>query len=105
MYLLARHGAMWRPASFYADAFLRAFPMALAEIPQERSMRVEPEEDFRGVWELRTVFRFAEYFGLVELRPDPEPPTTVAPYLASWQVRKAPLLDQAVQWKVLPAGD
>ena len=105
LYLLARHGATWRPASFYADAFLHAFPMALDEIPQERSMRVEPEEDFRRVWELRSVFRFAEYFGLVELRTDPEPPATLAPYLASWQVRKAPLLDQAVQWKVLPKDD
>ena len=105
LYLLARHGATWQPASFYADAFLRAFPMALAEFAQERSTRVEPEEDFRRVWELRTVFRFAEYFGLVELRPDPDPPATLAPYLASWQVRKAPLLDQSVRWKVLPAGN
>ena len=105
LYLLARHGAAWRPASFYADAFLRAFPMALDDIPQERSPLVEPEEDFHRVWELRTVYRFAEYFGLVELRPDPDPPAKVAPYLASWQVRKAPLLDQAVQWKVLPAGN
>jgi hypothetical protein len=105
LYLLARHGATWRPASCYADAFLRAFPMALAEIPQDRSTRVEPEEDFRRVWELRSVHRFAEFFGLVELRPDPEPPTTVSPYLESWQVRKAPVLGQVVQWKVLPPDD
>jgi hypothetical protein len=58
------------------------------------------EEDFHKVWELRTVHRFAEYFGLVELRPDPEPPASRVPYLESWQLRKTPLLDQAVQWKV-----
>jgi hypothetical protein len=62
-------------------------------------------EDFRRVWELRSVHRFAEFFGLVELRPDPEPPTTVSPYLESWQVRKAPVLGQVVQWKVLPPDD
>jgi hypothetical protein len=73
LYLFARYGEAWRPASFYADAFLHAFPMAVAEIPQQRSTYVEPEEDFHRVWELRTVHRFAHYFGLVELRPDPNP--------------------------------
>jgi hypothetical protein len=105
LYLFARYGEAWRPASFYADAFLHAFPMAVAEIPQQRSTYVEPEEDFHRVWELRTVHRFAHYFGLVELRPDPNPPAPVAPYRESWQVRKAPLLDQAVRWKSLPADD
>ncbi len=38
LYLLIRYGDTWRAQAFYEDAFLRAFPMALDDVPQSRCL-------------------------------------------------------------------
>lgn len=61
--LLARYGDTPRPEGFYADAFVRAFPMALEEA--EDSQFRTREDTVRMCYGLRT-FRFAELLGLAE---------------------------------------
>jgi len=85
--LLARYGDTPRPEGFYADAFLRAFPMALEET--EDSQFRTREDTARMCYGLRT-FRFAELLGLAE-RVDDDERRLVRDHDAL--IRKRPLLD------------
>lgn len=89
LYLLHRHGKTWRPATFYEDAFLRAFPMALEE-PDDRGPYLEPDHRVRLAWTIRTLHGLGFLFGLVELAGEDGP----APILPDdgLRVRAAPLL-------------
>jgi hypothetical protein len=66
LYLLSRYGNEFRPSTFYEDAYLTAFPMVVneAEGNSYRSAR----DTAAGVYTLRTLDRFAAFFGLVERR-------------------------------------
>lgn len=90
-YLLHRHGDAWRPAAFYEDAFLRAFPMALEE-PDDHGPYLEPEHRVRLAWSIRTLHGLGYLFGLVELAGT-DGPVPVLPD-EGLQVRAAPLLAQ-----------
>lgn len=91
LYLLQRHGAEERPADFYAQAYLRAFPMLVDEV--EPGPYSPPEDQVRRCYVLRTLQRFAEFLGLI---------TTHGEYPARMRgdctVRKTPLLDAAVRF-------
>ena len=93
LYLLQRYGNEWRPGAFYSDIFLRAFPMVLAEI---RPLPYETTEDEAGrCYSLRSLERFAEFLGLVEIKRDPSKRFT-----ADFRLRKLPLLDHVVQFQL-----
>jgi len=91
LYLLHKYGAEWRPSAFYADCFLRAFPMVLAEI--DPSPIGTPEDSAGRCYALRSLERFAEFLGLAEIDLDPD-----KRFMKEYRLRKLPLLDHIVQF-------
>jgi hypothetical protein len=93
LYLLWRFGEDWKPASFYADCFLQAFPL----VPDEfRDVPTgTPEETAARCFALRSLDRGAELLGLVEIDHDPD-----RRLLPAYRVRKLPLLDHVVRFSV-----
>ncbi|HIP37914.1 MAG TPA: hypothetical protein EYG88_00695 [Desulfocapsa sulfexigens] len=72
LYLLHKYGSKWKPATFYSDSYLRAFPMILQEI--EPKMYEPPEDTLQHGYILRTLQRFAGFFGLADLEQISEGP-------------------------------
>jgi len=89
LYLLHRHGGEWRPATFYEDGFLRAFPMAL-DNAEEGMTGLDPERRTRLAWSLRTFHGFGYLCGLVELASEAGPPPRMPD--SGLLVRATPLL-------------
>lgn len=91
LYLLHHYGAEWQPAAFYSECFLRAFPMVLAEVDQSHYWT--PEEEAGCCFALRSLERFAEFLGLVEIERYP-----AKRHSDIFRLRKLPLLDHVVQF-------
>ena len=72
LYLVARHGDTERPKRYYADKFLAAFPMSLAEFEYETRSFSTPADDFRNCYRIRTFDRFLEWFNFVQVRRHPK---------------------------------
>lgn len=89
MYLVHRFGEDWREVTFYEDAFVRAFPMALNMIGP--NPYTTPERYVGHCYALRSLVNFLAFFGLVETEPAEKP---LFDRIA--RVRKAALLDQVV---------
>ena len=64
--LFCRFGDEWRPASFYEDCFLRAFPVVLKEAESERPY-MKPEDAVRSCYTWRCLEGFAVSLGLLEV--------------------------------------
>jgi len=65
LYLLMRYGGRLRPASFYEDLFAAAFPV---ETPKAAAVfSGSGEEDLKKCYSLRSLSRFAHFFGFIEL--------------------------------------
>jgi len=81
------------PDSFYVERFLRAFPALLREAPE--SPYWTPEKIVGNCYSLRTLQRFAEFLGLVEVERvgDRYLPDEI-------NIRKLPLLDMAVRFQL-----
>lgn len=94
LYLLQRYGSEWRTSDFYADMFLRAFPMVVREVPE--SSYSSREDTVRRCYLLRAVERFAEFAGLVEIERDPNDKFL----MNQFRLRKQPLLDLVVEFHV-----
>ncbi len=93
LYLLHRFGDRERPAKFYEDAFLKAFPQIVHEVPE--AVYFGPETTVRHMYQHLVLEKFAEMFGLVRLEHDGK---TV--FERSFRVRKTPLLDRVVRFRV-----
>lgn len=65
LYLIHRHGDTPHTEDFYEDAFLRAFPMAFDDV--EPRPYASAETTLRRCYTLRTLIRFAAFFGLVDI--------------------------------------
>jgi hypothetical protein len=91
LHLLQRHGAEERPQTFYEDAFLRAFPQALDEVPSDYFF--PPEKTVGGCFTLRTLVNFAGFFGLAAVVP-----TTDSVFCRDFRVQKLPLLAAAIRF-------
>ncbi len=65
--LLQRYGGQTRQVSFYENAFLHAFPN-LSNEARPVSYKTQ-EETVKGAYNLRTIRRFFEFFGLAVLNP------------------------------------
>lgn len=94
LYLLARYGGEWRSSIFYEDAFLLAFPTLLSQV-QPVGSYFSPEKVLRLSYSTRSLDHFAQFFGLVEI----ERPATDR-YSDEFRVRKLPLLEQVVQFRL-----
>lgn len=93
LYLLTRHGDTWRPHAFYEDAFLRAFPTLLDEVPP--SQVFSPEETVRRCYTWRALVHFAGFLGLATVEPASDE------FLChEYRVKALPLLGQAVQFQI-----
>jgi len=94
LYLLHQYGKTWRPADFYSDNFLRAFPMILGEIesrPYESS-----EDTLKRIYILRVLRRFANFFGLADVEKVSKDPLD-----RQYLVRVTGLLGEMVEWRVM----
>ncbi len=92
LYILSKFGSKFRPALFYEEKFLRVFPMVLQEAP---GIQYTSKEKYVGVsYTHRTMNRFAEFFGLVNIRyPDRFS-------FSKMEIVKTPLLDQLVLFNI-----
>ncbi len=91
MYLLHKYGNSWRPATFYSDSFLHAFPMILQEI--EPKLYESPEDTLRSSYILRTLQRFAGFFGMADVEQ-----VSKEPINRECRIRATGLLDEVVKW-------
>ncbi len=91
LYLLHKYGSKWEPATFYSDSYLQAFPMILQEI--EPKLYEPPEDTLRHCYILRTLQRFAGFFGLAEIEQISEGPIN-----REYRIRVTGLLAAIVQW-------
>jgi hypothetical protein len=94
LYLLQQFGDQWRPAGFYENAFLRAFP-ALADPTLETSYQ-SAEEAVKAAFRIRVLQRWMPMFGLVEFEST-EPDKLLS---NSYRVRKTALADQVAVFTV-----
>jgi len=90
LFALSRYGDVDRPNQFYEDIFLRAFPMAVEEAAPHIGSQ---EHDTRLCYTLRTLHRFAVFFGLASMTG-----TSTGLLDDTYTVRKLPLLDSVVQF-------
>ncbi len=91
LYLLHRHGAAGKPESFYADAYLQAFPMLAEEVEPESYST--PEAQVKNCYALRTLERFAGFLGLARVE---NVSTKTSP--GAFRITKKPLLDQVLHF-------
>lgn len=66
LYCLSLYGSQWRPSHFYSDKFLEAFPMALEEFDERPYSTIK--QQFYSCYEIRTLVRFAHFWGIVDVR-------------------------------------
>jgi len=74
--LLHRYGHGWRDGGFYADRFLRAYPVAVDEVEDAYrylAWKKEPERAVRVAYELRVLERFAAFLGLADVERGRDP--------------------------------
>jgi hypothetical protein len=92
LYLLQQHGNEPRPATFYAERFMLAFPFALDDFPPNPYST--QQESLARAYEWRVLLGFCLEFGfaLADVSRDMG---ISAPAL----VRAGPLLHQVVQWR------
>lgn len=91
LFLLGLFGEIERPQRFYEDKFLSAFPMALEMFPETSYSTTE--DSARRCYFLRSLERFAVYFGLAEFSS-----TSGELFREKCQVRKTTLLDRFVSF-------
>ena len=92
VYLLWRYGDELRSSRFYVEAYIEAFPALLGEIvPTTYS---EPEDTLARCYRLRTLTRFAEWFGLIEVKKSDDPLAMISDF----ELRRTPLLEQVLRW-------
>lgn len=94
LYMLSKYGEIWRPATFYSENFLRAFPMVLQEIdPKPYQTK---EVTLTNVYFLRVLKRFADFFGLADVEEVSKDPLN-----RDSRIRSTDLLGEMVEWNLL----
>lgn len=91
LYLLDRYGDQWRENTFYEDAFMRAFPLAMKHVEAPLAELIEMTN--RGMYTQRCLRRFCEFTGLVESDRKPD-----ELFMGVYKLRKTPLFDDAVRF-------
>lgn len=67
VWLLLKYGKEERPFSFYSDHFLKAWPMFLDELPEDRFARSKKDQ-FKHIFALRCIQRGFAWLGWVDYR-------------------------------------
>jgi len=93
LFLIHRFGDEFRSPVFYEEKFLQAFPTVLDEVKDP--VYGSKEDQVRNCYSLRTMERFARFFGLIEL--DGNYPGFVR---RSYKMKKSALLDQLINFHV-----
>jgi hypothetical protein len=93
LFCLQRLGGETRSADFYAELFLRAFPMVLDE-PSQNPYR-SPEEQAKRCYSLRALERFASFFGFADVRMLDRYQMGLPP-----EVKKEPFLDSWISFRM-----
>jgi hypothetical protein len=93
LYLLSQHGGSPRPASFYGNLFLKAFPVALEETP-ERAY-ASREDTLLSCYALRSFARFGHFFGFVDIAGDEK-----ERWVEKKTVKKTPFLDEWIRFTI-----
>ena len=93
LYLLQKYGNSRQSSTFYADNFLEAFPMLINEV--EPKLYESPEDTIKQCYTLRTLQRFADFFGLADVEQISNEPLN-----HKYRVRALELLDKIVKWHV-----
>jgi len=93
LYLLHKYGNSWKPATFYNDNYLQAFPMIINEI--EPKLYEPPENTLRHCYIVRTLQRFAGFFGLADLEQISEGSIN-----REYRIRATGMLNEAIRWHV-----
>jgi hypothetical protein len=95
--LVQLYGDVSRKAGFYCDRFLKAFPVAMDELPG--TGHFSGREDFDHCYLLRSFDRFMVRFGLAEVRGDD--------FLSrdKSEVVKTDLVDRMFRWKEGPGPE
>jgi len=93
LYLFSRYGDEWRPAGFYTEAMLRAFPDLIMQIKTRGT--ISPERLFEMEFTSRFIRSFMRLYGLLEMEEYDykAPPGT-------FKVHAQPLLEEIVQFKL-----
>lgn len=95
LYLLKRHGATAKDQIFYENAFLRAFPAIIDEVPENSLLYRSPESVIGHAYTWRALVNFAAYFGLAAVKPKSDE------FLChEYEVTARPLLDQVLKFKI-----
>ena len=92
LYLLQQYGDQKRPAEFYCDRYLDAFPVLIDDFAV--SWRRTPEESFAHTCESRLLSKFASSFGLAFSEETDDVPSN--PVRLVWA---GPLLHEVIQWR------
>lgn len=93
LFLIHRFGEGFRDPTFYEEKFLQAFPAVLDEVRDP--VYGSKEEQVGHAYSLRTMKRFAHFFGLIEL--DSNSSRFIS---RSYKMKKSPLLDQLLSFRV-----
>jgi len=93
LYLLDLHGGEWLPEVYYEDAFLRAFPRVLSDVPP--TSYSTPEKTVRKCYTWRALVNFAAFLGLADVEP-----TTEDWIDRQYRVRKRTLLAETVRFHI-----
>lgn len=91
LFVLQKHGDVFRPSSFYADLFIKAFPGALQEVTE--TPFCSKEEEVRRCYILRSLERFACFWGFAERKKGQGSFTG-----RNFELKKTTLLDQMVSF-------
>ncbi len=93
LFLLHKFGADFHKPAFYEDKFIQAFPAAMREIPDPP---YGTREEYIGdCYSLRTMERFAVFFGLIEMNI-----LSDKIFKREYEIKKRPLLDELVSFNV-----
>lgn len=87
LYSLSLFGSQWRPSYFYSNKLLEAFPKIIYEFEERPYSTMEKQ--FHYCFQIRTLLRFAKFWGVIEVHETKSPNSLMheyqiqAPYLSS----------------------
>lgn len=93
LFLLTKYGSEWRMNMFYEDQFVKAFPLVIKTIPDDRY--ITPEETVRNVYTLRVLCRFIGLWGLADVEEVRRPT-----FGYDYRIRASPLLTEMIAFHV-----
>jgi hypothetical protein len=98
LFLLQKYGQNFLPPSFYADIFVKAFPMAMNEV--HRDALHDPEEVVKRCYEVRALDRFARFLGFADFKFSH--PMDEIFFMRDCELKKTEFVDGWVKFNLYP---